>query len=119
MMRLRITGMPFPKKILEEKGFVVDLMHYRPPNQPRSSNPPRKNSTRSNLWSIYGIGETQGTRDSAGIRTPRAGPRKETPRKGGIAQGGPAARGRGRPGNLLCGRGLPDLFFPPVWSPIP
>ena len=30
-----------------------------------------------------------------------------------------AAGGRGRPGNLLCSRGLPDLFFPPVWSPIP
>ena len=25
-------------------------------------------------------------------------------------------RGRLRPGNLLCRRGLPDLFFPPVWS---
>jgi len=28
-------------------------------------------------------------------------------------------RGRRRPGKLLCGRGLPDLFFPPVWSQVP
>jgi hypothetical protein len=29
------------KKILEEMGFVEDLVHYRPPNPPRSPNPPR------------------------------------------------------------------------------
>ena len=37
----------------------------------------------------------------------------------GLYPGGPRMGrgcGRGRPGKLLCDRGLPDLFFPPVWS---
>jgi len=28
------------EKILEEKGYVEDLVHYRAPNPPRSRNPP-------------------------------------------------------------------------------
>jgi hypothetical protein len=27
--------------IVVEMGFVVDLVHYRPPNQPQNPNPPR------------------------------------------------------------------------------
>jgi hypothetical protein len=34
MVRQGMTGTPFSEKIVEEKGYVVDLVHHRPLNQP-------------------------------------------------------------------------------------
>ena len=37
---LPLVGSP-SEKILADSGFVVVFVHYRPPNQPSSPNPPR------------------------------------------------------------------------------
>src|SRR6185437_17077324 len=49
---------PSLEKILVEMGFGVDLVHYRPPNQPRSPNQPGYISRSTNKYTKRSASET-------------------------------------------------------------
>ena len=68
-----------------DRGYGVDSVHYRPPNQPRSPNPPRKRYDNRISVRISDVDEVRKAH-VAGVEPQDAPPRPDRSREDGRAQ---------------------------------